>query len=126
MHKYTNVQFGTIHFQFKDNAYDIGALPFSALFNNTEYDIDSFDELLASFITRRERVFVNCDYLATIGIIANPLNVDLSQLDYSSWQNLHQYDMYVYVVKDDANPNRMFIIYCEQELGNSKYKTKLV
>ena len=126
MHKYTNVQFGTIRYQFKDNTYDIGVLPFSALFYNTEYDIDSFDELLASFITRRERGFIVCDNIVTIGIISSPINTDLSQLDYSSFQNNHQYDMYVYAVKDDNNPNRIFIIYCEEELGNSKFKVKLV
>jgi len=122
---YTNVQHGVVKMQFQDAVYDVGVFTFSQLFDPSGIDVISFDELLASFIARDERDFIYEEMTATIGMITQPQNIDLSQ-----FRNQYLYgDTYLYVVKDDINPNRMIIIwindYPGDEIGNKNYQIKI-
>lgn len=122
---YTNVQHGTVKIQFQDAVYDVGVFTFSQLFDPSGIDVISFDELLASFIARDEREFIYEEMTARIGMITQPQNIDLSQ-----FRNPYLYgDTYLYVVKDDINPNRMIIIwindYPGDEIGNKNYQIKI-
>ena len=122
---YTNVQHGAVKVQFQDTVYDVGVFTFSQLFDPSGIDVVSFDELLASFITRDEREFIYEEMTARIGMITQPQNIDLSQ-----FRNAYLYgDTYLYVIKDDINPNRMIIIwindYPGDEIGNKNYQIKI-
>lgn len=123
---YTNIQHGTGKVQFQDAVYDVGVFTFSQLFDPSGIDVISFDELLASFIARDEREFIYEEMTARIGMITQPQNIDLSQ-----FRDPYLYgDTYLYVVKDDINPNRMIIIwindYPGDEIGNKNYQIKIV
>ena len=122
---YTNIQHGSAKVQFQDAVYDVGIFTFSQLFDPSGIDVISFDELLASFIARDEREFIYEEMTARIGMITQPQNIDLSQ-----FRNPYLYgDTYLYVVKDDINPNRMIIIwindYPGDEIGNKNYQIKI-
>lgn len=122
---YTNVQHGVVKMQFQNAVYDVGVFTFSQLFDPSGIDVISFDELLASFIARDERDFIYEEMTARIGMITQPQNIDLSQ-----FRNPYLYgDTYLYVVKDDVNPNRIILIwindYPGDEIGNKNYQIKI-
>lgn len=122
---YTNIQHGAVKMQFQDAVYDVGIFTFSQLFDPSGIDVISFDELLASFIARDERDFIYEEMTARIGMITQPQNIDLSQ-----FRNPYLYgDTYLYVIKDDINPNRIILIwindYPGDEIGNKNYQIKI-